>query len=446
MSKDEEINELREEIEELKELIKNLSKSQSDAYRNLDVAEQEDVKRKLEKDIERLEREKGRIHKESIRREHERSFPEVPEPPEAPEPPEHVFFPNQFHFDFDSEEFKEKLKDLKKKVEKATKEGMKTAEKISQRMQKEFNKYLEVETDKITKSSGLSDKEFNEMRKEIDEARRDIDEAQRDVDEERGHVEEVRRASLDIRRRLERAYRENDLEKQVEIERELKENEQDLRNAMINLSRTRSALAQTRREFSRLQRRASKIHAAQKNKAIKIIGTNDFDVDGTISEYVTKVVDSVGKNLETTLRTAWGEGKKGIRKVISIGDSEDLNGTTSSNGRVAIKAQEEFYEEASELLSALGDKNRLKILKILELSPQYQKELSEDTELKGGTFKHHTDILQDENYITREAIRGRYLITQLGLEALKLAEMIYLRKKRLEEELEDEEGIDIDID
>ena len=132
--------------------------------------------------------------------------------------------------------------------------------------------------------------------------------------------------------------------------------------------------------------------------------------------------------------------------MISIGDSEDLNGTTSSNGRVAIKAQEEFYEEASELLSALGDKNRLKILKILELSPQYQKELSEDTELKGGTFKHHTDILQDENYITREAIRGRYLITQLGLEALKLAEMIYLRKKRLEEELEDEEGIDIDID
>ena len=62
--------------------------------------------------------------------------------------------------------------------------------------------------------------------------------------------------------------------------------------------------------------------------------------------------------------------------------------------------------------------------------------------MRGGTFKHHTDILQDEGFITREAIRGRYLITQLGIEALKLAEMIHVRKKRIEEE----ESIDIDIE
>ncbi|GAG96161.1 unnamed protein product, partial [marine sediment metagenome] len=109
----------------------------------------------------------------------------------------------------------------------------------------------------------------------------------------------------------------------------------------------------------------------------------------------------------------------------------------------SIKEVEDFYENASLLLSALGDDNRLKILKILEDSPQYQKELAEDTGLKGGTFKHHTDILQDANFVTREAIRGRYLITQLGIEALKLAEMIYLRKKHIEEE---DEAIEIDIE
>ena len=53
--------------------------------------------------------------------------------------------------------------------------------------------------------------------------------------------------------------------------------------------------------------------------------------------------------------------------------------------------------------------------------------------------------MQNEQFITREAIRGRYLITQLGIEALKIAEMIYLRKKRLEEEnIEDEDEEDID--
>ncbi|MCE7741838.1 MAG: ArsR family transcriptional regulator [Candidatus Heimdallarchaeota archaeon] len=436
MSKDNEINELREEMEELKNIIKNLEKAQSEAYKDLDAEEEDHVRKRLEKDISKMEREKRRLHKESLKRER----------PDKPDKPEHpIAFLDDFQFEFDTEEFKEKLKDLKKKVEKATKEGMKTAEKISERMKKEYNKFLEVETDRITKSSGLTDKEFKEIRDDINHSRKDIDEAQKVVEHERRNVEAVRRTSLGIRRRLERAYRENDLDKQVEIERELKDNERDLIEAMNDLSNTRGIVSQTKREFARLQRRATKIHSAQKHKNVKVIRPTDFDVDGTISEYVTKVVDSVGKNLESSLRTAWGEGKKGIKKVITIDDKGDLKGTILSNGRVASKVLEEFYEEASDLLSALGDKNRLMILKILELSPQYQKELSEDTGLKGGTFKHHTDILQDENYITREAIRGRYLITQLGLEALKLSEMIYLRKKQLEE-VDEDEGIDIDID
>ena len=57
------------------------------------------------------------------------------------------------------------------------------------------------------------------------------------------------------------------------------------------------------------------------------------------------------------------------------------------------------------------------------------------------------ELLQDVNFITREAIRGRYLITQVGIEALKLAELIHSRKKQLEYyENEDEDTIDIDIE
>ncbi len=448
MSRDDEIDELRDEIDELKNLIKNLSKSQTEAYKDLDDSENEHVKERLERDVERLEREK--LHREAIHRNGRRK----PEPPEPPIPPVQPMPPmppiglEDFHFEFDADEFKEKLKDLKKKVEKATREGMKTAEKISEKMQKEFHKFLEVETDKITKTSGLSDEEFKDMKADINLTRKDIDLAQQDVEEERRKVEAVRRTSLGIRRRLERAYRENDLKKQVEIERELKKNETELREAMEGLSRTRTALAQTKREFARLQRRATKIHSAQKGKGVRVVAPSDFDVDGTISEYVTKVVDSVGKNLESSLRTVWGEGKKGMKRIISINgvdDTDELGSTSLSNGRVTSKSLEQFYEEASNLLSALGDDKRLMILKILENSPQYQKELAEDTELRGGQFGHHTKVLSDEGYITREAVRGRYLITQLGLEALKLAEMIYLRRKQLEE-LDEEIGIDIDIE
>ncbi|MCE7747121.1 MAG: ArsR family transcriptional regulator, partial [Candidatus Heimdallarchaeota archaeon] len=351
-------------------------------------------------------------------------------------------FKFNFDFDWDSDEFKDKMKTIMKKVEKASEEGMKTAKKVSEKISKDMHKFLEKETEKITRAVELSDEDYADMKHDVDEARTSIAESQREVDESRKGVDEARRGVSSIQRRLEHAYKDNDINKQVETERELNEAEKELMGSMTHLSRTRSELAQTRREFARLQRRAGKIRAAQKrgHGPRVIIGSKDYDSEGTITEYVAKVVNSVGKNLESSLRSAVGEGKKGVRKVLSIGDKANDIDLIHSNGKVDIDALEKFYENASELLSALGDKNRLKLLKILEDSPQYQKELSEDTGLRGGTFKHHTDILQDEGFITREAIRGRYLITQLGIEALKLAEMIYLREKQLEEE------IDIDIE
>ncbi|MCG3219915.1 MAG: winged helix-turn-helix transcriptional regulator, partial [Candidatus Heimdallarchaeota archaeon] len=136
-----------------------------------------------------------------------------------------------------------------------------------------------------------------------------------------------------------------------------------------------------------------------------------------------------------------------FKHVVKSEDGEDTAIVIDTrNGKDhVIKKASNFYDKTALLLSALGDQHRIKILKILEESPQYQKELAEITGLKGGSFKHHTDILQEADFITREAVRGRYLITQLGIEALKLGEMIYLRKKRLEDE-EEQESIDIDIE
>jgi predicted transcriptional regulator len=452
--KDEQIDELREEIEELKAIIKDLAKSQSEAYKDFEEIPS------ARPDRARIEREK-RISKEKSKARLERDIHRgKPSPKPTPRPihREPLFsteaferkFGDEFkidfkdfkheleNFKFDSKDFEKKMKDLSKKVEKISEEGSKIASKISEKLSKNVQKFIDKETEKIKGVVAFSDKEYKDFVGDINTARKELEGAQRQVDDARRGVEQSRRMVHEAQRRLDRAYQENNLERQKVAEDNLRDAEKDLLDAMTDLSQTKSELAQMKREFARLQRRASKIRAAHRGpRPPRIISNGDFDADGTITEYVSKVVDSVGKNLESTLRTAFGKAKevkfdeaKGEIKIIK----EDKRATKDTD--------DIFFENAGNLLSALGDDNRLKILKILEKSPEYQKELSETTGLRGGTFKHHTDILQDEGFITREAIRGRYLITQLGIEALKLAEMIHVRKKRIE----DEESIDIDIE
>ena len=119
---------------------------------------------------------------------------------------------------------------------------------------------------------------------------------------------------------------------------------------------------------------------------------------------------------------------------------------------------EEFYEIGATIVAAIGDSNRLRILKELERGPKYQKELSDITSLRGGTFKHHMDRLLDREvkFVTQEVVRGRYLITTRGREALKLAEMQfrrYLQEKERDDmsgslnkdKLDPDEEFDVDI-
>ncbi|MHA2100315.1 MAG: winged helix-turn-helix domain-containing protein [Candidatus Kariarchaeaceae archaeon] len=112
---------------------------------------------------------------------------------------------------------------------------------------------------------------------------------------------------------------------------------------------------------------------------------------------------------------------------------------------------EEFYEIGTKMVSALSDPRRIKLLKLLENGPSYQGDLSEQTGVKGGTFKHHMDSLLDAKYVYQEATRGRYLITQLGVEALKLAEMLYRRYKfeerdvTLDEIPDEEDPVEVDV-
>ena len=232
---------------------------------------------------------------------------------------------------------------------------------------------------------------------------------------------------------------------------------EEIARAREEINRAREELRREREKLRHEARRKA-LESAKKSDAKPFIFSKNIDLDGfgeTISKYVESILSSVSRNIEETVKSAFSPDKASTIKF-----SGSSSFTSNEKGRkfsfpydyrrIPIEEIESYLEEISELLSAIGDKNRLHILKLLELQPEYQKELSEKTGLRGGTFKHHTDILAKNGLITQETVRGRYLITQLGIEALKLAEILYTRKQELyssEDSLDDEEDDDeINID
>jgi DNA-binding transcriptional ArsR family regulator len=217
-----------------------------------------------------------------------------------------------------------------------------------------------------------------------------------------------------------------------------------------------------------------------------VFDSDEFDgIDETLNTYLEGVMSGVAGNLKRTmeqfshgfmgqnaehLREVGREMKrvkreleheaKSIKREVSRAQREAQRAAKEAvrhrNGiRFQPLTEEEedaFYELAPNLTGALADTRRLKLLRELEKGPKYQGDLSEVTDLKGGTFKHHMDTLLELGYVYQEASRGRYLIRQLGVEALKLAEMLFRRYnaeknvKEVEVEFEDEEGVEEDVE
>ena len=146
------------------------------------------------------------------------------------------------------------------------------------------------------------------------------------------------------------------------------------------------------------------------------IGSSLEHYIGSILESVWDSIDqSVGSLFQTPTSSRHGREKRYRRQKISSIPEEDL---------------EDFYLRGAELLSALSDQKRLRMLKELEKEPLRQSDLSEKTDIKGGNFKHHISILRDEGLVHQEGVRERYMLTFAGREALKLAEFLYQRAKK----------------
>ncbi|MBK5112538.1 MAG: ArsR family transcriptional regulator [Candidatus Heimdallarchaeota archaeon] len=166
--------------------------------------------------------------------------------------------------------------------------------------------------------------------------------------------------------------------------------------------------------------------------------TSDLEV--RLGEYTKSILASVADSIKSSMGIAIkgagniGQEMKVVGKEIDkigkeIGDKIAKDVHVSIGPKIPEDKLEEFYEVGSTIVSAIGDPNRLRILKELEKSPMYQKELSDITNLRGGTFKHHMDRLLEDNvkFVTQEVVRGRYLLTTRGREALKLTEIQFMR-------------------
>ncbi|MGC9778675.1 MAG: hypothetical protein HZR80_05480 [Candidatus Heimdallarchaeota archaeon] len=283
----------------------------------------------------------------------------------------------------------------------------------------------------------------------VAEARKLTSEQKKRIAKER---ELLRRKREDISKEL-HAMKSNLLEEQRDLQskqREFKHIRKELRNKERKIREKEHAL--------RDQKHSSYTWDLDMDEDIEGI-TSDLEV--RLGDYTRSILASVADSIKTsmgiTVRSAGDIGKE----IKIVGDDIGKIGSKITRDvhltigpRIPEKKLEEFYEIGSKIVSAIGDHNRLKILKELEKAPKYQKELSDITSLRGGTFKHHMDRLLDKEvkFVTQEVVRGRYLLTTRGREALKLAEIQFMRyleeKKRAKVEgknMDSDEEFDVRI-
>jgi DNA-binding HxlR family transcriptional regulator len=97
-----------------------------------------------------------------------------------------------------------------------------------------------------------------------------------------------------------------------------------------------------------------------------------------------------------------------------------------------ICSREECHPEQSEhdvdfpkvanVMSALGQEQRLKVLRELTSGGKYINELQEKlSEITASTLSSHLKVLEEAGLVVQEKVRGRYLITIPGRTAYKMA-------------------------
>lgn len=135
-----------------------------------------------------------------------------------------------------------------------------------------------------------------------------------------------------------------------------------------------------------------------------------IDIGNQVRDYVEDVMETVAEGIHGELEKSIFIGPRGVR---IIKKKEHL---------MAEGEKEVSFSKVAEVMSALGQEHRLKILRELISGGKYITELQEKLpEITASTLSSHLKVLEEAGLVVQEKVRGRYLITMPGRTAYKMA-------------------------
>jgi len=130
---------------------------------------------------------------------------------------------------------------------------------------------------------------------------------------------------------------------------------------------------------------------------------------GNMRNYVEDVMESVTEGIHGELERSIFVGPRGVR--IRRGEPFRREEETEVN-----------FPKMSEVMSALSQEHRLRILEELVSGGKYINELQEKlSEITASTLSSHLKVLEEAGLVVQEKVRGRYLITMPGRIAYNMA-------------------------
>jgi len=165
----------------------------------------------------------------------------------------------------------------------------------------------------------------------------------------------------------------------------------------------------------------------------------DIDLGG-LTESLETMMDGLGDQIEMSLRSVEGLKIPGIRVT---------------KGRRRTKKRKEHRREiesipperVAQIVSPLGNEERLKILEYLKTGGKTFNDIETFTGKTGSSLTHHLNPLIEAGYLVKGEVRGTYYVTVEGRLAYRLAQWLTHRVEQQRERTANGGGeVDIDFD
>jgi len=139
-----------------------------------------------------------------------------------------------------------------------------------------------------------------------------------------------------------------------------------------------------------------------------------IDIGNRVHDYIGDVMEGVAEGVHGELEKSIFIGPRGVR--IFRGKEEPYE----KEDEVGAS-----FPKVAEVMSALGQEHRLRILNELMSGGKYINELQEKlSEITASTLSSHLKVLEEAGLVVQEKVRGRYLVTMPGRTAYKMARRV----------------------